>query len=174
LPILCYNNPVSYGVDITPHMFVELADEDNLVAIKESSDNVRRITDLVNTVGDRYLLFNGVDDLALESVLLGAVGWVAGLVNAFPDESRLLWDLATSGRYEEARQVYRWFTPLLHLDTQVKLVQYIKLAMAECGLGSETVRAPRLPLEGQEREAVLAVIRRAMATRPANGKLAKR
>ena len=159
VPILCYNNPVSYGVDITPHMFAELADEDNLVAIKESSENVRRITDLVNTVGDRYRLFNGVDDLALESVLLGAVGWVAGLVNAFPEESRLLWDLATSGRYEEALRVYRWFTPLLHLDTQVKLVQYIKLAMAECGLGSETVRALRLPLEGQEREAVLAIIR---------------
>jgi dihydrodipicolinate synthase/N-acetylneuraminate lyase len=173
LPILCYNNPVSYGVDITPPMFAELADEQNLVAIKESSDNVRRITDLVNTVGDRYLLFNGVDDLALESVLLGAVGWVAGLVNAFPEESRLLWDLAVGGRYEEALQVYRWFTPLLHLDTQVKLVQYIKLAMAECGLGSESVRAPRLPLEGQEREAMLGIIRRAIATRPTTGKVTR-
>jgi 4-hydroxy-tetrahydrodipicolinate synthase len=173
LPILCYNNPVSYGVDITPQMFAELANQDNLVAIKESSDNVRRITDLVNTVGDRYLLFNGVDDLALESVLLGAVGWVAGLVNAFPEESRLLWDFATSGRYEEAVRVYRWFTPLLHLDTHVKLVQYIKLAMAECGLGSETVRAPRLPLEGPEREAVTAIIRHAIATRPALAKLKK-
>jgi 4-hydroxy-tetrahydrodipicolinate synthase len=166
LPVLCYNNPVSYGIDITPEMFLQLADEPTLVAIKESSDNVRRITDLVNTVGDRFLVFNGVDDLALESVLLGAVGWVAGLVNAFPEESRLLWDLATSGRYEEARQIYRWFTPLLHLDTHVKLVQYIKLAMSECGLGSETVRAPRLPLEGQERETVLAIIRRSIATRP--------
>lgn len=174
LPILCYNNPVSYGVDVTPLMFVELATEENLVAIKESSDNVRRITDLVNTVGDRYRLFNGVDDLALESVLLGAVGWVAGLVNAFPEESRLLWDLAASGRYEEALQVYRWFTPLLHLDTHVKLVQYIKLAMAECGLGSETVRAPRLILEGQEREAVLAIIQRAIATRPARGNSTRR
>src|SRR5438270_6877214 len=94
LPILCYNNPVSYGVDITPEMFAQLAGEETLVAIKESSDNVRRLTDLANTVGDRYLLFVGVDDLALESVLLGAVGWVAGLVNAFPDESRRLWDLA--------------------------------------------------------------------------------
>jgi 4-hydroxy-tetrahydrodipicolinate synthase len=166
LPILCYNNPVSYGVDITPEMFAQLADEEALVAIKESSENVRRITDLVNTVGDRYLLFNGVDDLVLESVLLGAVGWVAGLVNAFPDETKLLWDFSRAGRYEEARKVYRWFTPLLHLDTHVKLVQYIKLAMAECGLGSETVRAPRLPLEGEEREAVLAVIRRAISTRP--------
>jgi 4-hydroxy-tetrahydrodipicolinate synthase len=166
LPVLCYNNPVSYGVDITPQMFADLADEETLVAIKESSDNPRRITDLVNTVGDRYLLFNGVDDLVLESVLLGAVGWVGGLVNAFPEESRLLWDLATSGRYEDARGLYRWFTPLLHLDTHPKLVQYIKLATAECGLGSEMVRAPRLPLEGQEREAVLAVIRHAIATRP--------
>jgi 4-hydroxy-tetrahydrodipicolinate synthase len=166
LPVLCYNNPVSYGIDITPEMFAQLADEPTLVAIKESSENVRRITDLANTVGDRYLLFNGVDDLALESVLLGAVGWVAGLVNAFPEETRLLWDLATSGRYEEALRVYRWFTPLLHLDTHVKLVQCIKLAMAECGLGSETVRAPRLPLEGRERDTVLAVIRRGLASRP--------
>jgi 4-hydroxy-tetrahydrodipicolinate synthase len=171
LPIMCYNNPVSYGVDITPEMFVQIADEQTLVAIKESSDNIRRITDLVNTVSDRYILFNGVDDLALESALLGAAGWVAGLVNAFPEESRLLWDLANSGRYEEARRVYRWFMPLLHLDTHVKLVQYIKLAMAEVGLGSETVRAPRLPLEGPEREAVLATIRRCIATRPRRDKV---
>jgi dihydrodipicolinate synthase/N-acetylneuraminate lyase len=173
LPVLCYNNPVSYGIDITPEMFTQLADEPTLVAIKESSENVRRITDLANTVGDRYLLFNGVDDLALESVLLGAVGWVAGLVNAFPEESRLLWDLATSGRYDEALRVYRWFTPLLHLDTHVKLVQCIKLAMAECGLGSETVRAPRLPLEGRERDTVLAVIRRGIASRPRHDKVKK-
>ena len=173
LPILCYNNPVSYGIDITPEMFAQLADEPTLVAIKESSDNVRRLTDLANTVGDRYLLFNGVDDLALESVLLGAVGWVAGLVNAFPEESRLLWDLATSGRHDEALQLYRWFTPLLHLDTHVKLVQYIKLAMAECGQGSEMVRAPRLSLEGRERETVLTIIRRAIATRPRRDKVKK-
>jgi 4-hydroxy-tetrahydrodipicolinate synthase len=167
LPILCYNNPVSYGVDITPLMFAELASEPRFVAIKESSENVRRITDLKNLCGDRYLLFCGVDDLVLEAVLLGAVGWVAGLVNAFPEENRLLWDLATAGRYEEAVRVYRWYTPLLHLDTHVKLVQYIKLAMAETGLGSEMVRAPRLPLAGKEREDVLAIIRRAIQTRPA-------
>jgi len=166
LPVMCYNNPVAYAVDITPEMFASLADEPTLVAIKESSENVRRVTDLINTVGDRYLLFNGVDDLALESAMLGSVGWVSGLVNAFPDESRLLWDLAGAGRYDEARQLYRWFTPLLHLDTHVKLVQYIKLAAAECGFGSETVRPPRLVLEGQEREAVLAVIRGCIATRP--------
>ena len=166
LPIMCYNNPVSYKVDITPEMFAELADQPTLVAIKESSEDVRRITDLKNLVGDRYLLFCGVDDLVLESVLLGAVGWVSGLVNAFPAESRLLWDLAMNNRWEEAREVYRWYMPLLHLDTYVKLVQYIKLTMAECGMGSEIVRPPRLPLVGQEREQVLGVIRHALETRP--------
>jgi 4-hydroxy-tetrahydrodipicolinate synthase len=166
LPVMCYNNPPAYGVDITPEMFGELAGEETIVAIKESSDNVRRITDLVNRVGDRYILFSGVDDLVLESVVLGAAGWISGLVNAFPEESIRLWDLATSGRYREALPIYRWYTPLLHLDTHVKLVQYIKLAMAECGLGSERVRAPRLPLDGAEREAVLGIIRHALATRP--------
>src|SRR5262249_23539233 len=166
LPILCYNNPVSYGVDITPAQFAELADEPKVVAIKESSENVRRITDLKNVCGDRYLLFCGVDDLVLESVLLGATGWVSGLVNAFPEENRLLWDLATSGKYEEALEVYRWYTPLLHLDTHVKLVQSIKLASAECGYGSEMVRAPRLRLIGREREEILAIIHQAIETRP--------
>jgi 1-pyrroline-4-hydroxy-2-carboxylate deaminase len=167
LPIMCYNNPVSYGVDISPEMFAELADEPTLVAIKESSENPRRITDLRNVVGDRYILFCGVDDLVLESAALGAEGWVSGLVNAFPNENRLLWDLARAGRYEEARAVYRWYTPLLHLDTHPKLVQYIKLAATECGYGSEVVRAPRLPLEGAEREQILSIIRKAIATRPA-------
>ena len=138
---MVYNNPVSYHVDITPEMFAELADEPKFVAIKESSENVRRITDLKNVCGERYTLFCGVDDLVLESLLLGAAGWVSGLVNAFPAENRLLWDLATSGRWDEALEVYRWYTPLLHLDTHVKLVQYIKLAVQECGLGSESVRA---------------------------------
>lgn len=166
LPIMCYNNPVAYHADITPSMFADLADEPKFVAIKESSENVRRITDLKNICGDRYRLFCGVDDLVLESVLLGAVGWISGLVNAFPAENRLLWDLASSGRYEEALQLYRWYTPLLHLDTHPKLVQYIKLAEAECGLGNEMVRAPRLPLTGKEREDILAVIRHAIRTRP--------
>lgn len=166
LPVMVYNNPVSYSVDILPKTFEELADEPKLVAIKESSENVRRITDLKNLLQDRFLLFCGVDDLVLESVLLGAIGWVSGLVNAFPAENRLLWDLATSGRWEEALRVYRWYTPLLHLDTHPKLVQYIKLAMQECGVGRETVRAPRLPLVGQEREEVLQIIRRALRTRP--------
>jgi len=167
LPIMCYNNPVSYGVDIPPAMFADLADEPHFVAIKESSENVRRITDLKLACGDRYRLFCGVDDLVLESVLLGAVGWVAGLVNAFPDESCKLWALAATGCWTEAVALYRWFTPLLHLDTHIKLVQNIKLAMAETGLGSETVRPPRLPLAGEEREAVLAILRHALRTRPA-------
>ncbi len=167
LDVMVYNNPVTYGVDITPEMFTELADEPRLVAIKESSENVRRITDLKNVCGNRYILFCGVDDLVLESLLLGASGWVSGLVNAFPAENRLLWDLAKAGRWEEARDVYRWYTPLLHLDTHVKLVQYIKLAQQECGLGSEVVRAPRLPLAGEERERILAVIRQGIKTRPA-------
>ena len=166
LPILVYNNPVSYGVDITPPMFAELADQKTLIAIKESSENPRRITDLKNVCGDRYQLLCGVDDLILESIYLGATGWVAGLVNAFPKETRLLWDHAIAGRREEALKVYRWFTPLLHLDTHVKLVQYIKLATAECGLGSELTRAPRLPIAGKEREEVLAIIRKALANRP--------
>jgi 4-hydroxy-tetrahydrodipicolinate synthase len=166
LPILVYNNPPAYYVDVTPDMFAELADEPTIVAIKESSNDVRRITDLINLVGDRYILFSGVDDLVLESVLLGVRGWVAGLVNAFPNENAALWELATSGRWEEARKLYRWYTPLLHLDTKIKLVQYIKLAMAETGLGSETVRPPKLPLAGAERDDALRIIRQAIATRP--------
>ncbi len=166
IDLMVYNNPVSYQVDVTPEMFAELADEPNLVAIKESSENVRRITDLKNVCGDRYVLFCGVDDLVLESVLLGATGWISGLVNAFPRESARLWELATDGRWEEARAIYRWYTPLLHLDTHVKLVQYIKLAQQECGFGSELVRPPRLPLVGQEREEILAIIRKALAARP--------
>ena len=166
LPVMIYNNPVSYGVDIKPEAFRELADEPTIVAIKESSENVRRITDLINICGDRFILFGGVDDLALESVMLGATGWISGLVNAFPAENRLLWDLAMAGRYADAVKVYRWYTPLLHLDTYPKLVQYIKLANQEAGYGTELTRAPRLPLEGAEREWVLKIIRDSMATRP--------
>jgi dihydrodipicolinate synthase/N-acetylneuraminate lyase len=166
LPVMIYNNPPAYFVDITPTMFLDLVDEPTIVAIKESSDNVRRITDLVNTVGDRFLLFSGVDDLVLESALLGVQGWVSGLVNAFPDENRVLWELAMAGRWTEARELYRWYTPLLHLDTKVKLVQYIKLCMVEVGLGSETTRAPRLAIDGAERDEVLRIIRTAIALRP--------
>jgi 4-hydroxy-tetrahydrodipicolinate synthase len=167
LPIMIYNNPVSYGVDVAPEAFARLADVPNIVAIKESSENVRRITDLVNIVGDRFILFAGVDDLVLESMLLGVQGWVSGLVNAFPHENRALWDLAAAGHWTEAREIYRWYTPLLHLDTKVKLVQYIKLAMAETGLGSEMVRPPRLPLVGAERDEIIEIVRHAIRTRPA-------
>jgi 4-hydroxy-tetrahydrodipicolinate synthase len=167
LPVMCYNNPVSYGVDITPEMFANLADTPNLLAIKESSDDVRRLTDLVNLLGDRYVLFCGVDDLALESALMGADGWVAGLANAFPEETVQLWSLAKAGRWDRARALYRWFAPVLHLDCHVKLVQYIKLAQAMCGLGTETVRAPRMVIEGEERERVAAIIQAAIDARPA-------
>jgi len=166
LPIMVYNNPITYGVDITPEMLAELADEPKFVAVKESSGDTRRITDIKSLCGGRYALFVGVDDLVLESLMLGATGWVAGLVNAFPAESRQLWDLAESGRWEEAVALYRWFTPLLHLDVHVKLIQYIKLAAQECGVGSEHVRAPRLPLEGEERGRILAIIREGIAGRP--------
>ncbi|MGF1592720.1 MAG: dihydrodipicolinate synthase family protein [Kiloniellaceae bacterium] len=167
LPVMCYNNPVVYGVDITPEMFAELADEPMLVAIKESSDDPRRLTDIVNACGDRYVLFGGVDDLVMESVMLGAVGTVAGLVNAFPEETLHLWKLAIDGRYREALELYRWFTPVLHLDCHPKLVQYIKLAQAICGHGTEDCRAPRLPLVGEERERIVALVQQAIDTRPA-------
>jgi dihydrodipicolinate synthase/N-acetylneuraminate lyase len=166
LPIMVYNNPPAYRVDITPEMFAELADEPKFACIKESSDNPRRITDIVNLTKDRYVLFAGVDDLFLECMMLGAVGWVSGLVNAFPRENRMIWDLASAGKWNEAREIYRWYTPLLHLDTHVKLVQYIKLASAECGYGTELCRPPRLPLVGEERERILKIIRNAIATRP--------
>lgn len=165
LPVMIYNNPVAYRVDVPPSALAELADEPTLVAVKESSDDPRRLTDIWNACGDRYVLFSGVDDLVLESALLGCAGWVAGLVNAFPKESMRLWALAAAGRWSEARQLYRWFMPILHLDTHVKLVQYIKLAEALAGLGTETVRAPRLPLAGEERARVAAIVGRALETR---------
>jgi 1-pyrroline-4-hydroxy-2-carboxylate deaminase len=166
LPIMIYNNPPAYKADVTPEMFVELADEPKFASIKESSDNPRRITDIINLTKDRYVLFAGVDDLFLECVMLGAVGWISGLVNAFPAENRMIWDLVQAGKWTEARDIYRWYTPLLHLDTHPKLVQYIKLASAECGYGTELCRAPRLKLVGEERERILGIIRKAIATRP--------
>ncbi|HMJ66641.1 MAG TPA: dihydrodipicolinate synthase family protein [Candidatus Binatia bacterium] len=166
LPIMIYNNPISYGHDITPEMFEELADQKNFVALKESSGNTRRITDLHNRVGDRYAIFTGVDDLVLESAVLGIDGWVAGSGIAFPRENQYLWELAQRGEWEAARQIYRWFTPLLHLDTHPKFVQYIKLAVQECGLGAEWVRAPRLTLVGEERKQILKVIHDGIAERP--------
>jgi 4-hydroxy-tetrahydrodipicolinate synthase len=166
LPIMIYNNPISYGNDITPEMFAELADVKNFVALKESSGNPRRITDLHNTVGDRYAVFTGVDDLVLESAILGIDGWVAGSGIAFPRENQYIWELTRRGEWDKARAIYRWFTPLLRLDTHVKFVQYIKLAVQECGLGVEWVRTPRLPLAGNERKQILKIIRDGIAQRP--------
>jgi 4-hydroxy-tetrahydrodipicolinate synthase len=166
LPWMLYNNPVGYTVDVTPEMFVQLADIKNLVALKESSANTRRITELRIAVADRYAIFTGVDDLILQSAVLGIDGWVAGSGIAFPKENQYFWELTRSGRYEEARAMYNWFYPLLKLDTHIKFVQYIKLCVQECGLGSETVRSPRLTLAGDERERVLKIIHEGIAKRP--------
>jgi len=166
LPIMIYNNPLSYANDLTPAMFAELASQKNFVALKESSGDPRRLTDLHNTVGDRYALFTGVDNLLLECAVLGIDGWVAGSGIAFPAENQYLWELTRRGEWEKAREIYRWFTPLLHLDVSTKFVQYIKLAVQECGLGREWVRAPRLTLAGEERKRVLKIIHDGMAQRP--------
>jgi 4-hydroxy-tetrahydrodipicolinate synthase len=166
LPIMIYNNPPAYNVDVTPEGFKELASERRVVAIKESSENLRRLTDIVNLTGDRYTLFCGVDDLILESVLLGAVGWVSGLVNVFPKESVRLWELAVKGDWERARAIYRWFMPTLHLDTSPKLVQMIKLGQKIVGNGSAVTRAPRLALEGEELKRVTRLYEEAIANRP--------
>ncbi|MDY0882396.1 dihydrodipicolinate synthase family protein [Dongia soli] len=171
LPIMIYNNPIVYGVDIKPETFGELAGEKTIVAIKESSDDPRRITDLHNLHGDRFTLFCGVDDLVLESAALGIDGWVSGLTDVFPEESVVLWDLLQAGRFAEARGLYRWFTPLLHLDTKIKLVQYIKIGQQVVGLGSEKVRPPRLELDGAERAEIIAMYETALKNRPQLGKL---
>ena len=166
LPIMIYNNPISYANDITPELFARLADQKNFVALKESSGDVRRITDLHNTVGDRYAIFTGVDNLALEASILGIDGWVAGSGIAFPAENQYFWELTRRGEWDKAREIYRWFTPLLHLDVSTKFVQYIKLAVQEAGLGREWVRAPRLVLKGEERKRVLKIIHDGIARRP--------
>lgn len=166
LPIMIYNNPISYGNDITPEMFAKLAEVKNFVALKESSGNTRRITDLHNTIGGRYAIFTGVDDLALESAVLGIDGWVAGTGIAFPDQNQYLWELMQAGEWAKAVEIYRWFTPLLHLDVNPKFVQFIKLCVQEVGLGTEYVRAPRQILKGAERKAVLQVIHDGIANAP--------
>jgi 1-pyrroline-4-hydroxy-2-carboxylate deaminase len=166
LPIMIYNNPPAYNVDLLADDFAELSDAKNLVCVKESSGNPRRLTDIVNKVGDRYILFCGVDDLILETMALGAVGWVAGFAGAFPKETVRLYELLAAKKHDEALALYRWFTPVLHLDDFPKLVQYIKLAQTMTGFGTETVRAPRLPLVGEERERVKAIIQKAIDTRP--------
>ena len=167
LPIMIYNNPISYANDITPALFAELADEEKFVALKESSGDPRRVTELHNAVGGRYAIFTGVDDLLLEASILGIDGWVAGTGIAFPRENQHLWELTRAGRWDEARRFYRWFQPLLKLDTHGHFVQYIKLCEQETGLGAEWVRAPRLPIVGDERGCVLKIIREGIRTRPA-------
>lgn len=166
LPIMCYNNPPVYKVDITPEMFEDLAEVENIVCIKEAAGNTRRITDLFNKFKDRYIIFSGLDDVALESILLGCTGWISGLVDAFPRENGLMWDAATSGNWDKALEIYRWYMPMLHFDSHPKLVQYVKLASAEMGYGNEIVRPPRLPLIGEQREEALKIIRESAATRP--------
>jgi 1-pyrroline-4-hydroxy-2-carboxylate deaminase len=167
LPCLLYNNPVAYRIDFTPEQIAELAAEQpNLEAVKESSTDVRRVTALRALLGDRLSVLVGVDDAIVEGLQAGAVGWIAGLVNALPVESVALFRLAGAGRHQEAMALYRWFLPLLRMDTVPKFVQLIKLVQERVGRGSERVRPPRLVLEGSEREAALEVIDRALATRP--------
>ena len=166
LPIMCYNNPPVYKVDITPEMFEDLAEVENIVCIKEAAGDTRRITDLFNKFKDRYIIFSGLDDVALESILLGCTGWISGLVNAFPRENGLMWDAATSGNWDKALEIYRWYMPMLHFDSHPKLVQYVKLASAEMGYGTEIVRPPRLTLIGEQREEALKIIRESAAKRP--------
>lgn len=167
-PLSCilYNNPIAYGTDFLPEHVRVFCEHANLHAVKESSGDVRRFTALGALLGDRLALFVGMDDAVLEGVAMGATGWIAGLVNALPDESVLLFEHAIAGRAAQARKLYEWFLPLLRLDTVPKFVQLIKLAQDETGLGSERVRAPRLVLSGAEREIALAVIREGLASRP--------
>jgi len=164
LPIMIYNNPVDYGINVTLDMFAQL--RPNVNAIKESTRDLTNITRLINRFGDRYKILGGVDTIALESQLLGAHGSVAGLVDAFPRETVAIYRLAQAGRLEEALAIYRWFMPLLELDIHPRLVQYIKLAATAEGLSNEYVRAPRLPLEGEERNRIQKIIGDAIATRP--------
>jgi len=166
LPIMLYNNPPAYRVEITLQVLESISEEVNIEAIKESSGDTRRITDLTNHFGNRFQLLAGLDDVALEALLLGAKGWVSGLTNAFPAESLALFDAARRGSIAEALAIYRWFTPLLHLDAAPDLVQCIKLAEQIMGRGSERVRLPRAPLDGARRAEVVAMVEKAAATRP--------
>ena len=166
LPILLYNNPVDYKIEISLDMFEQLLPCANIQAVKESTRNTMNITRMINRFGDRYKILTGVDPLALESLVLGADGWVAGLVDAFPAETVAIFRLVKAGRIDEALSIYRWFMPLLELDIHPKLVQYIKLAATATGIGTEYVREPRLLLSGAERTAVLKTINDAMALRP--------
>lgn len=166
LPVMLYNNPPAYRVNITTNVLQALGNVSNIVAIKESAPDPRRFTDLINACGDRFKLLAGLDDVAFEGLLLGAVGWVSGLTNAFPQESIQLLEALGRNDLNRARAIYRWFMPLLHLDAEHDLVQSIKLAEQIMGRGSERVRPPRLPLSGARRKEVTALVERAAATRP--------
>lgn len=166
LPIMVYNNPVDYKIEVTLDMFEELLKCPNIEAVKESTRDISNVTRIKNRFGDRLGIMTGVDTLALESLLMGADGWIAGLVCAFPAETVAIYELQKAGRIKEAIEIYRWFLPLLELDINPKLVQNIKLAEVATGIGTENVRAPRLPLIGEERKHVLEVIKNGLATRP--------
>lgn len=166
LPIMIYNNPVDYKVEVTLDMFAELAEVDNIQAVKESTRDVSNVTRMINRFGDRFKILCGVDTITMEELMLGATGVVAGLVCAFPKETVAMYKLTKAGKIDEALKIYRWFLPMLELDIRPKLVQYIKLAEQEVGLGSEIVRAPRLTLVGEEREQVLKIIRDGIKNRP--------
>lgn len=166
LPIMIYNNPVDYKIEVTVDMFKELLELDNITAVKESTRDIINIGRLQNAFGNRLAILTGVDPLALESLLIGADGWVAGLVCAFPEETVAIYKLAKTGRAQEAIAIYRWFLPLLELDISPQLVQNIKLAEVATGIGTETVRKPRLKLTGNERSRVIKIIEDSLKTRP--------
>lgn len=165
LPIMLYNNPVTYGVDVSIEGMKVLAAEKNIVSIKEATADTRRISELFSAFGDRFVIFGGVDDIALESLMLGCTGWISGLTNVFPKESVAIYKLAEQGRYAEALEIWRWFLPLLRLDTVPKLVQCIKLCEQLAGRGSERTRPPRMPLTGEERVNVERIYNEAVARR---------
>jgi 1-pyrroline-4-hydroxy-2-carboxylate deaminase len=166
LPVMIYNNPLAYKTFVSIPMFHDLAQNQHFEAMKESTGDIRYMTDIINEFGGRFKILSGVDDLAMESLIMGADGWVAGLVDAFPRETVVIYELVKQGRIAEAREIYRWFFPLLHLDVSTKFVQNIKLAEVATGLGTEFVREPRMPLAGAEREKVLKIINDALAKRP--------
>ncbi|WP_445501978.1 dihydrodipicolinate synthase family protein [Microvirga sp. G4-2] len=166
LPVMVYNNPPIYKNDVTPDILASLADCETVVCFKDSSGDTRRFTDTRNMTGDRFVLFAGLDDVVVESVMLGAVGWISGMSNAFPQEGETLFRLAKAGRYEEARALYDWFMPLLHLDARPDLVQCIKLCEEIMGRGSALTRPPRLALEGKDRTYVEEIMAQALKSRP--------
>ncbi len=166
LPVMIYNNPIDYKIEVTLDMFGELVDNKNIQAVKESTRDVSNVTRMINRFGDRFKILCGVDTIAMEELMLGADGWVAGLVCAFPKETVAVYKLTKANKIADALKIYRWFLPLLELDIHPKLVQYIKLAEQEVGLGSENVRAPRLTLAGEERDRILKIIREGIKNRP--------